>query len=206
MEQTRWVVQINDELKGNGPSICEKEQWKRPSIYKIPPSVTKLNKKAYEPQAVSFGPYHHGKNHLNAMEEHKHRALLHFLKRCNKPIELVFQRMNQVFQELKDSYKPLDPIWAQDTPRFLQLMILDGCFMLEILRASDCVPSDYAENDPVFSEHGKLYVMPYIKRDMLMLENQLPMLVLHTLIEVESDKLQVIQHNSQFFCVWHLNF
>ncbi|QHN91321.1 UPF0481 protein [Arachis hypogaea] len=188
MEETKWVVQINEELKGNGPSICdEKEQWKRPSIYKIPQSVTELNKKAYEPQAVSFGPYHKGKDHLNSMEEHKHRALIHYLKRCNKSIELVFQRMDQVVQELKDSYRPLDPIWDEDKNMFLQLMIVDGCFMLEILRANDCVPSDYAENDPVFSEHGKLYVMPYIKRDMLMLENQLPMLVLHTLIEIESD-------------------
>ncbi|KAL1348085.1 hypothetical protein HN51_024067 [Arachis hypogaea] len=188
MEETKWVVQINEELKGNGPSICdEKEQWKRPSIYKIPQSVTELNKKAYEPQAVSFGPYHKGKDHLHAMEDHKHRALIHYLKRCNKSIELVFQRMDQVVQELKDSYRPLDPIWDQDKNMFLQLMIVDGCFLLEILRASDCVPSDYAENDPVFSGHGKLYVMPYIKRDMLMLENQLPMLVLHTLIEIESD-------------------
>ncbi|MED6137178.1 hypothetical protein PIB30_062627, partial [Stylosanthes scabra] len=189
MEETKWVVQINEELKGNGPSTSdEKEQWKRPSIYKIPQSVTELNKNAYEPQAVSFGPYHKGKHHLNAMEEHKHRALIHYLKRCNKSIELVFQRMEQVVQELKDSYKPLDPIWDQDKNMlFLQLMIVDGCFMLEILKANESVPSDYAENDPVFSEHGKLYVMPHIKRDMLMLENQLPMLVLHTLIGIESD-------------------
>ena len=62
-----------------------------------------------------------------------------------------------------------------------------------------CRVTKRADNDPVFGEHGKLNVKPYIQRDMLLLENQLPMLVLHTLIEVEGDQPQVIQHNSQFF-------
>ncbi|KAJ1432187.1 hypothetical protein SESBI_06826 [Sesbania bispinosa] len=190
MEAMNWVDQIKEELKINGHISNEKEQWKRHSIYKVPSRVTELNKKAFRPHAVSFGPYHHREESLKAMEEHKHRALLHFLKRCKKPIELLFQRMDQVVEELRDSYKPLDPIWTQDTPRFLQVMIVDGCFMLEILRANECVPHDYANNDPVFGEHGKLYVMPHIKRDMLMLENQLPMKVLHILIEVETDTTQ----------------
>ncbi|KAF5953384.1 hypothetical protein HYC85_006240 [Camellia sinensis] len=47
---------------------------------------------------------------------------------------------------------------------------------------------DYAHNDPIFSKHGKLHLMPYIKRDMLMLENQLPMPVLHNLLAVENRK------------------
>ncbi|XP_058745140.1 UPF0481 protein At3g47200-like [Vicia villosa] len=169
------------------------EQWKKHSIYKIPSVVTNLNKKAYKPQAVSFGPYHYGEEHLMAMEVHKHRALVHFLKRCEKPIELVFQEMEQVVQELRDSYKPLDPIWILDTPKFIQMMILDGCFTLEILRANDRV-ADYAENDPIFSEHGKFYILPYIKRDMLMLENQISMTVLLTLIQHETRLEQEYDH------------
>ncbi|RDX61017.1 UPF0481 protein, partial [Mucuna pruriens] len=187
MEETKWVVQINEELKRNGTSsVPLKEQWKRHSIYKVPSRVTALNEKAYKPQAVSFGPYHYGEEHLKDMEEHKHRALIHFLERCKKPIEFIFHCMDQVVEELRDSYNPLDPIWMHDTPRFLQMMILDGCFMLEILRAND----DYDDNDPVFGEHGKLYVVPYIKRDMLMLENQLPLMVPRILIEVENDTTQ----------------
>jgi hypothetical protein len=190
--EMNWVDQINNEIKSNGPSTSdEMELWKKHSIYKIPSRVTALNKKAYKPQAISFGPYHYGEEHLMAMEEHKHRALLHFLKRCEKPIELLFQKIDQVVLELRDSYKPLDPIWTLDTPKFVQMMILDGCFILEILRANDCVLDDYAENDPVFGEHGKFYVLPYIKRDMLMLENQIPMLVLRTLIQVETGMEQV---------------
>ncbi|KAK7300371.1 hypothetical protein RJT34_11215 [Clitoria ternatea] len=184
-----WVIQINAALSNsNGPSIPE---WERHSIYKVPSHFTELHEKAYTPKAVSFGPYHNGEEHLKPMEEHKHRALIHFLKRCKKPIGLLSQRMEQVVQELRDSYKSLDQIWVNDTPKFLQMMILDGCFMLQILRTSEHDENDYAENDPIFGDHGRQFVVPYILRDMLMLENQLPMTVLRTLIEVETD------HSSQ---------
>ncbi|KAF5203052.1 hypothetical protein FRX31_007365 [Thalictrum thalictroides] len=39
--------------------------------------------------------------------------------------------------------------------------------------------------NPIFSYHGKVYVMPYVRRDMLMLENQLPMLLLVKLVTIE---------------------
>ncbi|EEF50158.1 conserved hypothetical protein [Ricinus communis] len=68
------------------------------------------------------------------MEDHRHRALLRFLKRSNKPLQLFVDSLTEVVQHLKDSYDLLDACWQQDTSRFLQLMILDGCFLLEMLR------------------------------------------------------------------------
>ncbi|KAI3991053.1 hypothetical protein MKX01_017213 [Papaver californicum] len=105
------------------------------------------------PQAVSFGPYHHGDNQLKQMEEHKHRALLHFLKRSKNPIESYMDALHRVGKYLIDSYDWLDEAnddyrdqYGNYTDQFLQLMM----------------------------------------RDMLMLQNQLPMLLLETLLGVES--------------------
>ncbi|GMP57399.1 hypothetical protein CsSME_00021518 [Camellia sinensis var. sinensis] len=189
-EREQWVIKVNDELKCMADTPTEIKHWEKRSIYKVPACVTDLNKTAYKPQAVSFGPYHQGEPHLLPMEEHKHRALLHFLKRSNKPLESYVNSLAQVVQDLKDSYDSLDPVWQSDTSndRFLKLMILDGCFMLEVLRMATQSLDDYAHNDPIFSKHGKLHLMPYIKRDMLMLENQLPMPVLHNLLAVENHK------------------
>ncbi|RHN57437.1 hypothetical protein MtrunA17_Chr5g0440391 [Medicago truncatula] len=114
--EMNWMDKIN-EIKNNGPSIAdEKEQWEKPSIYKVPSQVTDLNKKAYKPQVISFGPYHNGEENLKLMEEHKYRALVRFLKRCEKSIELLYQRLDIVAQKLKDSYNLLDSIWTNDTP------------------------------------------------------------------------------------------
>ncbi|XP_065853466.1 UPF0481 protein At3g47200-like [Euphorbia lathyris] len=185
MAENNWVIEMSKKLENMPDTSSEAERWKKRSIYKVPSCVTNLNKKAYIPQSVSFGPYHHGQYHLQSMEEHKQRALLHFLKRSNKPLKLFIDSLSQVVQLLKDSYDPLDADWQEDTDGFLQMMILDGCFMIEILRVATDVLDDYDANDPVFSNHGKLYIMPYVMRDMLMLQNQLPMLLLDRLLAVE---------------------
>ncbi|XP_076911039.1 UPF0481 protein At3g47200-like [Bidens hawaiensis] len=206
MGENDWVMNVNQELKNMGDSSSEMEQWKKRSIYRVPSCVTDLNKGAYKPQSVSFGPYHYGESNLEPMEENKHRALLHFLKRYKKPFECYVKAVLEVADDLKHAYSSLDQQWHQDTMGFVKMMILDGCFMLEILRTAtgedvdgdnpaDGV-DDYASNDPIFSNHGKLYIMPYLKRDMLMLENQLPMLLLNTLIAATKDDPK--QHDEEF--------
>uniref|UniRef100_J3N8V7 Uncharacterized protein n=2 Tax=Oryza brachyantha TaxID=4533 RepID=J3N8V7_ORYBR len=77
------------------------------------------------------------------------------------------------------------------------MMIVDGCFLLEVMRtAAGKHVDDYAANDPVFSRHGVLYMVPYIRRDMLMLENQLPLLVLERLLFIETERSPVHQRAS----------
>ncbi|XP_058194518.1 UPF0481 protein At3g47200-like [Rhododendron vialii] len=220
-EKDDWVVTIKNELQRMDTIRTEEKQhWDKRSIYRVPACVvTDLNMKAYKPQFVSFGPYHHGEDHLKPMEEHKHRALLHFLKRSSKPLESYLNALAEVAQSLKDSYESLDLVWERDTDRFLRMMILDGCFMLEVLRnnmhtayqKSTQTVNDYVANDPIFSNHGNLHIVPYIRRDMLMLENQLPMLLLTTLLDEETKQdeefvnkliLQFCSGNTRFAAVY----
>ncbi|KAK9108666.1 hypothetical protein Syun_024677 [Stephania yunnanensis] len=189
MEETteKWVVDVKEKLQ-EMDSCKEVEHWKKRSIYRVPAYVVELNRKAYKPQIVSFGPYHHGEDDLARMEDHKGRALLHFLKRSNKAVEAYMGALQEVVQELMDSYDGLDPKWCDPITRFLRLMLMDGCFMLEVLRTATGTSSDYAFNDPIFSHHGQLHIIPYIRRDMLMLQNQLPMLLLEMLVSVETGR------------------
>ncbi|KAF9619579.1 hypothetical protein IFM89_007406 [Coptis chinensis] len=200
MAEMNWVVDVNEKL-GEFDISKEMEHWKKQSIYRVPACVTDLNKKAYKPQAVSFGPYHHGEEDLELMEGHKQRALLHFLKRSKKSIETCIETLGGRVQELMDSYDWIDHMW-HDKNIFLQLMILDGCFMLEVLRSVSGITSDYAYNDPIFSHHGKIHIMPHIRRDMLMLQNQLPMLLLEILHSIETGK----EKNEEFLNKMILKF
>lgn len=186
-----WVVEIDKEI-GNIDQAREIEQWNKRSIYKVPACIKDLNPKAYRPQVVSFGPYHHGDPDVAPMEEHKRRALLHFLKRSKRPLKEFVAAMEAVAGPLREAYEGVGEDW-KDEEKFLRLMVTDGCFMLEIMRAATTTGGggssvDYAVNDPVFSSHGMLYNVPYIKRDMLMLENQLPLLALEALLTVECGK------------------
>ncbi|CAI9109055.1 OLC1v1008792C1 [Oldenlandia corymbosa var. corymbosa] len=203
MEKSSWVVEVGGDDNNKLSEIieAEKKDWDKHSIYKLPHCVTDLNEKAYKPRAISFGPYHHGEPNLAAMEAHKSRALIRFLNRSRKCMDYYIHVLEgAVVEDLMDAYDGLDPKWREDPKGFLRMMIRDGCFMLELLRASSALSSSfgndiggqgggYADNDPIFSNHGKLHMMPYIKRDMLMLENQLPMLLLTTLLSEEEEMI-----------------
>ncbi|KAF3334410.1 hypothetical protein FCM35_KLT21014 [Carex littledalei] len=188
-----WIKEVRNSLNIVNPTT-ELQKWNKNSIYRVPACIKDLNSKAYKPQLVSFGPFHHREPQLMPMEEHKHRALLHFLKRTKQPLEHFVAAVEEVVVQLQESYQNLDERWIKDRDGFVQLMIVDGCFMLEIMCKSTNISfhfettghrssaDDYVHNDPIFSAHGMLYTVPYIKRDMLMIENQLPLLVLERLI------------------------
>ncbi|KAF8694371.1 hypothetical protein HU200_038295 [Digitaria exilis] len=187
-----WVVEVEKTLD-SADAAAESTRWQRHSIYRVPACIKDLNRKAYKPQVVSLGPFHHGDAELQPMEEHKQRALRHLLRRANRPLEEFAAAVEEVAEQLESAYLDIGDRWRgeEGRERFLEMMIVDGCFLLEVMRAADLDgrrTGDYAPNDPIFSHHGVLYVVPYIRRDMLMLENQVPLLLLQKLVAVESAK------------------
>nr|CAB3479896.1 unnamed protein product [Digitaria exilis] len=73
-------------------------------------------------------------------------------------------------------------------------MVNDGCFLLEFMRSvkslkrGDIALSEYAPNDPVFSMRGLLSKYARIYSDVLLMENQIPLLVLKQLLTVVQDQ------------------
>ncbi|XP_022685076.1 UPF0481 protein At3g47200 isoform X3 [Setaria italica] len=185
-----WVVDVEKTLEEADASL-EVYLWQRHSIYRVPACIKDLKPKAYRPQVVSLGPFHHGDKELQPMEEHKQRALRHLLRRARRPLEAFAAAVEEVAEQLESAYMDLGDQWRGEEGRrekFLEMMIVDGCFLLEVMRAAGRDgknTGDYAPNDPIFSHHGVLYMVPYIRRDMLMLENQLPLLLLQKLVAVE---------------------
>ncbi|CAL4992496.1 unnamed protein product [Urochloa decumbens] len=193
-----WVEQVEKSLdKASVPPVAAS----RRSIYRVPACIKDddPNRKVYKPRVVSLGPFHHGDPELAPMEEHKQRALRHLLRRAkaNRPLLLqeLVASVEEVAEELESAYYPdLGDRWrgVEGRERFLEMMVVDGCFLLEVMRAAGLhernTGGDYAPDDPVFSHHGVLYVVPYIRRDMIMLENQVPLLLLQKLVAVETAK------------------
>lgn len=185
MEDDAWYLDMEDRLD---KPLAETEQarWMARCIYRVPACVKDIKSKAYTPQVVSLGPFHHGDPDLLSMEEHKRRAVRHVLRRAGIRAKELVAAVAEVAEHLKCSYMDLGVEW-RDRNRFLELMVVDGCFLLEVMRtdAGNQVVGDYAPNDPIFSRHGLLYTVPKIRRDMLMIENQLPLLVLQRITTVE---------------------
>ncbi|KAF3786156.1 UPF0481 protein [Nymphaea thermarum] len=175
-----WVVDIEEEYESYDPSEYELK-LKKKCIYKWPTdlNITSSMSMHRTPHLASLGPYHHGEEHLQPMEHHKKRALYRILRRSGVSLHSFLDSLKGIEQELRDSYDNLDPKLPTDS--FLRMMLLDGCFIIELLCSVKEDSSDKYE--PIFSTKGKL-IETVFSRDMLLLENQIPLLVLRKLVEV----------------------
>ncbi|KAF5933233.1 hypothetical protein HYC85_029404 [Camellia sinensis] len=115
-------------------------------IFRVHDVLRNENKKAYEPEVVAIGPYHHGKDNLKLMEEHKLRYLKQLLNRRNETsAERYIMAMRESEQKARKSYA--DPI-SLDSNKFVEMMLLDSCFIVELLRKNGTKKNPIAANDP----------------------------------------------------------
>lgn len=179
----------------------ERILWSDRSIFEVPPYFRRHNMDAYNPKVVSLGPFHHGQKHLKPMEDHKKRALSHFLKRTRCTYKVCYDKLEEAVPKLMDHYEHLDKEW-QDKHKFLKLMVYDGCFMLEFLLNYAWFFDDYDEHDPIFGRAFLTSTMfVSIRRDMLLIENQLPLLVLEKLLDLYKTKGLELDRSHTVFMV-----
>ncbi|KAH0461108.1 hypothetical protein IEQ34_008683 [Dendrobium chrysotoxum] len=185
VRERSWVIDLEEKQAYNNKDDVFNEdiQWMKTSIFRLPEFVKMIKPSVFTPKMVAIGPYHHHKSDLQPLEVHKERALYKFLKRGVKSISVYVREMMGVVKELQYSYVDLQEEWKNED-NFIKLMITDGCFMLEVMRND---PDHYPRNDPFFSYHAMMHNAPYMRRDMLILENQLPILVFKKLVSIQMD-------------------
>ncbi|XP_030532087.1 UPF0481 protein At3g47200-like [Rhodamnia argentea] len=184
--EPQWVVSIKEKLEQARQNDvgCS---WEKLSIHRIPHYLKdgKGKDKAYVPQIVSLGPYHHGKERLRQMEQHKWRCLHRVLMRTNHRIGFYLDSVMEVEERARTCYE--GPISMSST-EFVEMMVLDGCFVIELFQgvAEGFETLGYPPHDPVFSMRGPVNA---IQRDMILLENQIPFLILNRLYGLQHGHL-----------------
>ncbi|KAJ0036001.1 hypothetical protein Pint_25312 [Pistacia integerrima] len=175
-----------------GDSLCQKlgelseDSCNDPTIFKLPKHLRKVNEKAYEPQILAIGPYHRGKKHLMAMETQKVQNLKKLLEddRGKKYVEGCALAMRELEKEARACYveSELDGD-LKTTDAFVEMMLLDACFIVKLLGGT----SKHINFGDNIRKGG--WIMSAIRRDLLLVENQLPFFVLHAFF-VEMMKVQ----------------
>ena len=139
---SEWVININKCVKG-GPQY-DSGNW---TIYRVPWSLREVHKSAFVPKIISIGPFHYGDPGLRFMEEHKMRYLLRLLGsrttgKGGQAEDLMPQVHNAtLLEDLEQAMKELEQKTRQryseafniDSSDFVQMMVIDGCFVLELL-------------------------------------------------------------------------
>ncbi|KAG7627351.1 hypothetical protein ISN45_At03g036830 [Arabidopsis thaliana x Arabidopsis arenosa] len=154
--------------------LRESAGGKKCCIFKISHKPeNKKYKAAYEPRVVSFGPYHHGKKNLQMIEEHKLRFLKIFMdeaKRKGVDTNGLIKAVSDLEEDIRDSYS--ESLYS-DGKKLIEMMVLDGCFILMIfLVVAGVVSHSEIENDPIFAIP---WILPAIRNDLILLENQICM-------------------------------
>ncbi|GKV50382.1 hypothetical protein SLEP1_g57089 [Rubroshorea leprosula] len=109
--------------------------WLSSSIFKVPNHLRRISEQAYEPQVVSIGPYHHGKDQLKKMEEYKMLYLKQLLEGTPDP-EVSLENYVTVLKDMEEEARkfysePLNDIGGE---KFVEMMLLDGCFIIQLIR------------------------------------------------------------------------
>jgi hypothetical protein len=156
-------------------------------IYAIPKTLIDTNGvDVYRPGVVSIGPCHRSEPQVKVIKKHKVEFLKLFLSR----------KKNLGFNELMESIRPLakkarecyskeinlESFNDDDDDRFLKMMVLDGCFLIELFlkaaekKARTLWPSTYRRQFHMSTG------------TFLWLENQIPFFVLEELFTTIKNK------------------
>ncbi|KAL9664874.1 hypothetical protein QQ045_020283 [Rhodiola kirilowii] len=177
-----WVVFISDKLDQACQDDVATSTCAKQCINKVPHHLREGNDRSYVPQIVSIGPYHHGKERLRSMDQKKWRSLQQILKRTKHDVKIYLNGLKEIEDRIRACYE--EPI-SFESDEFVLMILLDGCFILELFQgaADGFEKLGYARNDPIFSTRGSM--MHRIQRDLIMLENQLPLFVLDLLLGIQ---------------------
>ncbi|XP_062104588.1 UPF0481 protein At3g47200-like [Humulus lupulus] len=193
------AININRKLSGN---LVMSSSF---SIFRIPTILSRHTKNAYVPNAFAIGPFHRNSPSLQPTERIKQKYLRDLLS--NNPncptLDTLLTAIDKIQMEARGYYA--GPI-EMKTYEFVEMLVLDGCFIIELFRKNeelfrkneDLSPRD--KEDPIFTMSC---LLQFLHHDLILLENQIPWIVLNTLFDLTnptpSNQKSLVQLAIEFF-------
>ncbi|XVF60069.1 hypothetical protein PTKIN_Ptkin08bG0013600 [Pterospermum kingtungense] len=164
-------------------------------IFQTPIILFRDKAKSFLPNCFSIGPMHHGKENLAPTEKIKMKYLKGLLSRVitsrsqtmsDEAMEIEqknilsdwLNAVKKIEKEASACYAGHDYA-AEMGDGFVKMMVLDGVFIIELFRR-DAKEISKEKDDPIFTMSCMLQ---FLHHDLILLENQIPWLVLQTLFD-----------------------
>lgn len=172
-------------------------------VYRVPPTLRKINEAAYTPQVVSIGPIHRHKPDLKPMEIQKLRYLKEFCKRQTTKTQRDFSidLINTVSEkDFRGFYDDSSEICSTE---LINMILLDSVFILELF-----LRNHKAENYAKDFIIGKPWLRTDVQQDLVLLENQLPFSFLEKIYDfarqkfVEKDYPSFLDLTCRYFSIY----
>ncbi|KAL0006813.1 hypothetical protein SO802_008315 [Lithocarpus litseifolius] len=154
------------------------------------------SKDYFDPTVISFGPYHHGKRELQEIETIKTEAMLKFIKESGKSFPEFYYKVREMNHFTRACYVDCSKEKYCDDS-FALIMLRDGCLISYLL--DNLVHESWAKVLELFVNYGSFLGYASVIRDMLLLENQIPLAILELLMSLRyNDKQDVPKMIKQF--------
>ncbi|XP_057851608.2 UPF0481 protein At3g47200 [Cryptomeria japonica] len=193
IEEAEWLIQVKEEVLS-----CHAHNHTSPSILSVPKTLLNENEAAYIPEIVSIGPYHFGKPELTPMEKYKAQAVCRLSTRIQekfpeKDFFCVVEKLKIMERQIRDCY---DKEIECSGEVLCWIMARDASFLLEFFRnyITPFQPTDqiFCQNfHPVFRPENDNSTVLAIIKDVMKLENQIPLFVLEQVLSVEMNSMEL---------------
>ncbi|OAY77167.1 UPF0481 protein [Ananas comosus] len=112
-------------------------------ISKVPQHIYEFNSNAFKPIVMAIGPYHHGTRELLTMEKVKWNCLSYVLGlNRERDLENYVTAVEELALQVRNCYSGEITI---ENNKFIQMLLLDGCFILVALCATDGIAASLPE-------------------------------------------------------------
>ncbi|GLU16560.1 hypothetical protein SLE2022_329890 [Rubroshorea leprosula] len=155
-------------------------------IFRIPAPLKRQNRQAYEPYFFSLGPWHFRQPHLMDAQKYKMNFLEQLVGRfpiSKGKIKELEEIISEVLIEASECYGGWGAINVdinvESREEFGKILLLDGCFIIEMLRKSAHLIQLSDHDQPIFS--NAMILIWY--HELFLIENQIPWFVLERLYE-----------------------
>ncbi|XP_058214473.1 UPF0481 protein At3g47200-like [Rhododendron vialii] len=163
-------------------------------IYRVPEDLRKGKESAYTPRFIAIGPLHRNDKHLQTpLQLVKMSYTNYLLSRLTKGIKdlaLAEQRKFTVLQnclaEMKTLIDDAKKCYAEEVTLDEEMLLVDGCFILEFLYRYHSSELQPQERDPIC---GNSLIVTKVVTDLILLENQIPFFVLEKLFQLTVEKI-----------------
>ncbi|KAK2352500.1 UPF0481 protein [Trifolium repens] len=162
----------------NIPEKVEPSPWPQCYIYNVPAILLKVKEESFTPLLISIGPIHHNKEKLKEMQEQKQRYFHFFWNRLEQKSDLMNYKtfLEQEEKNIRDCYQKKFTDISKE--QFVEMIMLDSVFIMELFLREN---RKWEHKDDYIVT--QLCLSKSIQRDLLLLENQLPIYVLEKLYD-----------------------
>ncbi|KAG4937555.1 hypothetical protein JHK82_051785 [Glycine max] len=189
-DEFRWVIQIRETLNEGH----EDDDQFPVSIFNVPKPLMATDPDSYIPQQVAIGPYHYWSQELYEMERYKIASAKRFQEQLQSlKLEHMVDQLIRLEHRIRACYHRYLNFNGET---LMWMMAIDASFLLEFLQVytihdGAMIPGVSSRMSHLMDYAGRRIAHNEILKDIVMLENQLPLFVLRKMLEFKFSSLEL---------------